>query len=78
MCGYVYEGDEVPEDFLCPLCRHGKEDFVPAEAAPAPAVQPETETAKWVCSICGYVHEGDAPPEKCPLCQMPAEKFVMA
>lgn len=78
VCGYVYEGDEVPEDFLCPLCRHGKEDFVPAEAAPAPAVQPETETAKWVCSICGYVHEGDAPPEKCPLCQMPAEKFVMA
>ncbi|MBQ7925325.1 MAG: flavin reductase [Lachnospiraceae bacterium] len=28
ICGYVYEGDEVPEDFLCPLCNHGKEDFV--------------------------------------------------
>ncbi len=29
ICGYVYEGDEVPDDFKCPLCQHGKEDFVP-------------------------------------------------
>ena len=29
VCGYVYEGDEVPDDFVCPLCKHGKEDFVP-------------------------------------------------
>lgn len=29
ICGYVYEGEEVPEDYLCPLCKHGKEDFVP-------------------------------------------------
>lgn len=28
VCGYVYEGDEVPDDFECPLCHHGKEDFV--------------------------------------------------
>lgn len=28
VCGYVYEGDEVPDDFICPLCHHGKEDFV--------------------------------------------------
>lgn len=28
ICGYVYEGDEVPDDFECPLCHHGKEDFV--------------------------------------------------
>lgn len=27
ICGYVYEGDEVPDDFLCPRCNHGKEDF---------------------------------------------------
>ena len=26
-CGYVYEGDEVPDDFLCPWCKHGKADF---------------------------------------------------
>ncbi len=27
ICGYIYEGDELPDDFLCPLCSHGKEDF---------------------------------------------------
>ena len=32
---------------------------------------------KYVCSICGYVHEGDAPPDKCPMCQAPAEKFKL-
>lgn len=29
ICGYVYEGEEVPDDYKCPLCGHGKEDFVP-------------------------------------------------
>ena len=27
ICGYVYEGDELPADFICPLCKHGAEDF---------------------------------------------------
>ena len=27
ICGYVYEGDELPADFICPLCKHGVEDF---------------------------------------------------
>ena len=27
VCGYIYEGDELPEDFICPLCKHGVEDF---------------------------------------------------
>lgn len=27
ICGYVYEGDPLPEDFVCPLCKHGPEDF---------------------------------------------------
>ena len=29
VCGYVYEGDELPEDFICPLCKHGVADFEP-------------------------------------------------
>ncbi len=29
VCGYVYEGDELPEDFVCPLCKHGVADFEP-------------------------------------------------
>ena len=31
VCGHVYEGKELPEDYVCPLCRHGKEDFRPLE-----------------------------------------------
>ena len=27
ICGYVYEGDELPEDIVCPLCKHGAADF---------------------------------------------------
>lgn len=27
ICGYIYEGDELPEDFICPLCKHGAQDF---------------------------------------------------
>ncbi len=27
ICGYVYEGEELPEDFVCPLCKHGSADF---------------------------------------------------
>ncbi len=27
ICGYVYEGDELPADFVCPLCKHGADDF---------------------------------------------------
>ncbi|MDD6251688.1 MAG: flavin reductase [Oscillospiraceae bacterium] len=27
VCGYIYEGDVLPEDFICPLCKHGASDF---------------------------------------------------
>lgn len=29
ICGYFYEGDELPPDFICPLCKHGAADFEP-------------------------------------------------
>ena len=32
VCGYVYEGEELPDDFVCPLCKHGKEDFQKVQA----------------------------------------------
>jgi len=28
ICGYVYEGEPLPPDFICPLCKHGVIDFV--------------------------------------------------
>lgn len=27
VCGYVYEGEELPEDFVCPICKHPASDF---------------------------------------------------
>ncbi len=27
ICGYIYEGETLPEDFICPLCKHGAADF---------------------------------------------------
>jgi len=27
VCGHVYEGEELPEDYVCPLCKHGRDDF---------------------------------------------------
>lgn len=29
ICGYVYEGETLPPDFVCPICKHGAEDFEP-------------------------------------------------
>ncbi|MBQ7660513.1 MAG: flavin reductase [Clostridia bacterium] len=29
VCGYIYEGDKLPDDFICPLCKHGAADFEP-------------------------------------------------
>lgn len=29
VCGYVYEGDSLPQDYVCPICGHGREDFEP-------------------------------------------------
>ena len=31
ICGYVYEGEELPEDYVCPLCKHGAADFEPVK-----------------------------------------------
>ena len=90
VCNHVYEGENLPDDYICPICKHGKEDFekISGEIAPAKAEAPkatavsvasaENKTGgakKFVCSVCGYVHEGDCAPEKCPQCKVPADKF---
>lgn len=31
ICGFVYEGEYLPEDYICPLCKHGAEDFEPLD-----------------------------------------------
>ena len=31
VCGFIYEGDTLPEDYICPLCKHGAADFEPIQ-----------------------------------------------
>ena len=38
ICGYEYVGEELPDDFICPICKHPASDFVKvAVEAEAPA-----------------------------------------
>ena len=71
VCGYEYEGEEMPDDYTCPLCKHGKEDFEKVSA------QPVQKTVKWVCKVCGYEYEGEQLPDDytCPLCKHGKEDF---
>ena len=81
VCGYVYEGEELPNDFICPLCKHDASYFEKKEASDSQAKAVEEKdkiivsrgensmkSKKYVCPVCGYVYEGENPPEKCPLC----------
>ena len=43
VCGYVYEGDFLPDDFECPLCKHGVEDFEEIITDPEPMVAPSQQ-----------------------------------
>ena len=83
VCNHVYEGENLPDDYICPICKHGKEDFekIGGEVAPKviEEVKPETTVGgakKFVCSVCGYVHEGDSAPDQCPVCKVPSDKFT--
>ncbi len=79
VCGYEYDGEipfeDLPDDWVCPLCGVGKEMFEKRAASqkPAPAV--------WVCEVCGYEYDGEIPFEDlpddwvCPLCGMGKEFF---
>ena len=75
VCGYFHEGSDLPDDFTCPLCKHGKEDF--EYVAPAG----KKKQKGYVCTICGYFEpcEGELPDDfTCPLCNHGKEDFEPA
>jgi len=79
ICGYIYEG-HLPDDFICPLCKHGAADFSRLDnAAPSKADSEQGADSgkeKWICSVCGYVFEGPLPEDfVCPICGVGAEEF---
>ncbi len=77
VCSYVYDGetpyDELPDDYVCPICGMGKEVFE--------EVLPKKPADKHICSVCSYVYDGEIPfdelPEDyvCPICGMGKEVF---
>jgi rubrerythrin len=75
VCGYVYEGDEVPDDFICPLCNHGKEDFSLVQSESTKKEEAKIESDEYICTVCGYIHKGSEPPEICPICKVGKENF---
>ena len=79
VCGYEYDGavpfEELPADWVCPLCGMGKEMF--EKKSPAPFGGKEV----WVCDLCGYEYDGAIPFEElpddwvCPLCGAGKQQF---
>ena len=70
-CGNVYEGEELPDDYECPLCKQDAGGFHYGTADAGSGT-------KWVCNICGYEYEGDELPEDfvCPTCKHGASDFT--
>ena len=75
ICGYVYEGDTLPADFVCPLCKHGPEEFEVQETTKFIDNKGEIKMKKFVCTVCGYVYEGETAPAQCPVCKAGSDKF---
>ena len=81
ICGYEYVGEELPEDFICPICKHGASDFEKVTKAPdkdmVPVGKTEGGQTIWRCTVCGYEYIGDELPEgfECPLCGVGADMF---
>jgi rubrerythrin len=66
ICGYVYEGDPLPEGFVCPLCKHGAEDF--EKRVLNEGNEEKKKMTKYVCPVCLYSVEAEEKPEKCIIC----------
>lgn len=61
ICGYVYEGETLPEDFICPICKHGAADFEKLGEAETNNTnqtnQEEKSMKKYVCGVCGWTYD---------------------
>lgn len=77
ICGYVYEGETMPDDFICPICKHGKSDFekiVYSESLSTKKMKTTKKSKgvrKFYCPTCGNLEESDVPPQKCVICGKP-------
>ena len=72
ICGFIYEGDTLPADYICPVCKHPASDFEAIGFSPD-----DKKPHGFRCKICGYIYEGDTLPADfvCPVCKHPASDF---
>lgn len=76
VCGYIYDEekeetpwDQLPEDWVCPLCGARKSYFkLATEEGTSVEEGPAAVGKKLKCSVCGYIMEGDFPGDECPVC----------
>ena len=66
ICGYIYEGENIPDDFICPLCKHPRQDFIEID-------EKENTTVKYVCNACGWTYDEEAGDESLSIA--PGTKF---
>lgn len=64
ICGYIHEGDNLPEDFICPICKHGAEVF----EFRAPEEPQKRKLRKFYCPVCDRIEESDSFLETCSIC----------
>ena len=62
ICGYVYEGEPLPDDFICPICKHGAADFeklsdTQEENQKENQEKTEEKAMKYACGVCGWVYD---------------------
>ena len=81
VCGYIYEDENLPADYVCPLCKHGVEDFEKVGNTAENKIEKiitdnkGDNTMKFVCKVCGYVHTGENAPSECPVCHVGSQMF---
>ncbi|MFA6865961.1 MAG: flavin reductase [Clostridia bacterium] len=73
ICGYIHKG-ELPDDIVCPICKHTKQDFQLIEPIIEKPEKQEKQN-KFICTVCGYIHVGDTPPDTCPVCMVDKDLF---
>ncbi len=73
-CDYIYEGEDLPEYFVCPECGAEKDSF---EEITDEDDVPEEKVVGYKCSKCDYIYEGEDLPEYfvCPECGAGKDSF---
>ena len=80
VCGYEYVGEALPEDYICPVCKHPASDFekVPVEAKNNNHIKENTTMKTYKCKVCGEVFTvKDGEEAVCPRCKQKGDKLEL-